>query len=252
MAAGRLTERDPAVDYRRDRRRLVERLRERGVGDSAVLDAFKSVRRHAFIPYALRGRAYEDVPLPIGRGQTISSPTIHALSLEYAEVRPGHRVLEVGTGAGFQTALLAVLGAEVYSIERIASLCEAAARALDRLGVEANLVHGDGSRGWPEYAPFQAIIVGAVAPRPPEALLSQLEEGGHLIVPVGTRRQELRRYTRRGDDFARETITGVRFVPLIEGEPSGGDRERIPVRTGSSRSTTRGRRVRGGDRERRP
>ena len=221
MAAGRLTERDPAADYRRDRRRLVERLRDGGVRDLAVLHAFDSVPRHAFVPDVMRARAYEDVPLPIGRGQTISSPTIHALSLEYAEIRPGDRILEVGTGAGFQTALLAALGARVYSIERIASLYEAAARTLDRLGVDARLMHGDGSRGWPKHAPFQAIIVGAAAARPPEALFRQLAEGGRLIVPIGTRRQELRRYTRRGDDFAMETITGARFVPLIENELRG-------------------------------
>ena len=222
MAAGRLTGRDPAADYRRDRRRLVESLRDGGVSELAVLHAFDSVPRHAFVPDVMRARAYEDVPLPIGRGQTISSPTIHALSLEYAEVRTGDRVLEVGTGAGFQTALLAALGASVYSIERIASLYEAAARRLDRLGVDARLMHGDGSRGWPKHAPFQAIIVGAAAVRPPEALFRQLADGGRLIVPVGTRRQELRRYTRRGEDFARETITGARFVPLIEDRLRGG------------------------------
>ncbi len=221
MAAGELRGRDPAADYRRDRRRLVERLRERGVSDLAVLHAFDSVPRHAFVPEVMRRRAYEDVPLPIGRGQTISSPTIHALSLQYAEIRPGQRVLEVGTGAGFQTALLAALGAAVYSIERIASLYEAAGRTLGRLGVDARLMHGDGSRGWPKYAPFQAIIVGAAAARPPEALFRQLADGGHLIVPVGTRRQELRRYTRRGDGFTKEMITGARFVPLIEGGPRG-------------------------------
>lgn len=225
MAAGRVTERDPAADYRRDRRRLVERLRDGGVSDLAVLHAFDSVPRHAFIPDVMRARAYEDVPLPIGRGQTISSPTIHALSLEYAEIRPGERVLEVGTGAGFQTALLAALGASVYSIERIASLYESAARTLERLGVDARLMHGDGSRGWPKYAPFRAIIVGAAAVRPPEALFRQLADGGRLIVPVGTRRQELRRYTRRGDDFEQETITGARFVPLIEGGRRGGGGE---------------------------
>ena len=225
MAAGKVTERDPAADYRRDRRRLVERLRDGGISDLAVLHAFDSVPRHAFIPDVMRARAYEDVPLPIGRGQTISSPTIHALSLEYAEIGPGERVLEVGTGAGFQTALLAALGASVYSIERIASLYEAAARTLERLGVDARLMHGDGSRGWPKYAPFQAIIVGAAAVRPPEALFRQLADGARLIVPVGTRRQELRRYTRRGDEFEQETITGARFVPLIEGGRRGGGAE---------------------------
>ena len=222
MAVGELTGRDPATEYRRDRRRLVERLRERGVRDLAVLHAFDSVPRHAFVPEVMRARAYEDVPLPIGQGQTISSPTIHALSIEYAEVGPGDRVLEVGTGAGFQTALLAALGAVVYSIERIASLYEAALHTLGRLGIEARLMLGDGSRGWPKYAPFQAIIVGAAAARPPEALFKQLADGGHLIVPVGTRRQELRRYTRHGNDFVKETITGARFVPLVEEEPEGG------------------------------
>ncbi len=225
MAPGRLRRRDPAADYRRDRRRLVERLRNRGVKDLPVLHAFDSVPRHAFVPEAMRRRAYEDVPLPIGHGQTISSPMIHALSIEHAEVRPGHRVLEVGTGAGFQTALLAALGVSVFSIERIPSLHEAAAETLRRLGVEARLMLGDGSRGWPEYAPFEAIIVGAAAVRPPAALFSQLAEGGHLIVPVGTRRQELRRYTRREGDFSVRTITGARFVPLIEDEAEGGGPE---------------------------
>lgn len=218
MGAGKLTGRDPAADYRRDRRRLVARMRDQGVSDLAVLHAFDSVPRHVFVPDVMRIRAYEDVPLPIGHGQTISSPTIHALSLQYAEVGQDDRVLEVGTGAGFQTALLAALGAAVYSIERISALYEAAAETLKRLGVEARLLLGDGSRGWPRYAPFQAIIVGAAAARPPPALFDQLAEGGHLIVPVGTRRQELRRYTRRGSEFVAETITGARFVPLIEDE----------------------------------
>lgn len=221
MAAGELSGRDPATEYRRDRRRLVERLRDGGVSDLAVLHAFDIVPRHAFVPEVMRTRAYEDVPLPIGHGQTISSPTIHALSLEQARIGPGDRVLEVGTGTGFQTALLAALGAAVYSIERIAALYEAAVQTLRRLGVEARLMHGDGSRGWPRHAPFRAIIVGAAAARPPEPLFDQLADGGRLIVPVGTRRQELRRYTRRGDDFAKETITGARFVPLVEEEVRG-------------------------------
>lgn len=216
MGAGKLIGHDPALGYRRARRRLVARLRAEGVRDAALLAAFDRVPRHLFVPPWLRARAYADVPLPIGRGQTISSPTIHALSIEHAEVRPGHRVLEVGTGAGFQTALLAALGTEVYSVERIAALHESARASLDRMGVEARLRLGDGSRGWPEYAPFQAIIVGAAAKRPPGALLEQLAEGGHLIIPVGTGRQELRRYTRLGGGYSARSLTGVRFVPLIE------------------------------------
>lgn len=216
MAARGLRTRDPGTDYRRDRRRLVERLRVRGVRDPVLLAAFDRVPRHLFVPDVLRGRAYEDVPLPIGAGQTISSPTIHALSIEAAGVEAGRRVLEVGTGTGFQTALMATLGAEVYSVERIASLHEGAARALDRLGLRATLLLGDGSLGWPEHAPFHAIIVGAAAARPPAILLEQLADGGRMIVPVGRRRQVLYRYTRRGGDVARERISRVRFVPLIE------------------------------------
>ncbi|WP_419948669.1 protein-L-isoaspartate(D-aspartate) O-methyltransferase [Candidatus Palauibacter sp.] len=210
-----LTAGKPAADYRRDRRRLVRQLRSRGVQDVALLDAFDRVPRHLFVSSVLRDRAYEDVPLPIGAGQTISSPTIHALSIEAAAVGPGRRVLEVGTGTGFQTALLATLGADIHSIERIASLHEAAGAALARFGVEARLMLGDGSLGWPEHAPFDAIIVGAAAARPPAALLEQLADGGRMIVPLGTRRQHLYRYTRRGDDVDRVKITRVRFVPLI-------------------------------------
>ena len=221
MGPVRRAARGAEVEYRRDRGRLVEKLRARGVRDLALLHAFDRVPRHLFVPEILRGRAYEDVPLPIGAGQTISSPTIHALSIEHAEVRAGRRVLEVGTGAGFQTALLATLGAEVYSIERIASLHESAARALDRLGVRARLLLGDGSRGWPRHAPFDAIIVGAAAAGPPTLLLDQLADGGRLVVPIGTRRQDLYRYTREGSEVAREKISRVKFVPLIEGNRRG-------------------------------
>lgn len=203
-------------DFRRDRRRLLERLQAEGVRDLSVLHAFDAVPRHLFVPEAMRHRAYEDVPLPIGAGQTISSPTIHAISLESAEVTEGCRVLEVGTGSGFQTALLAALGAEVFSIERIAELSDSARRRLEALGVQAHLEVGDGSLGLPEKAPFDAIIVGAAAAEAPGALLAQLRDGGHLIVPVGTRNQVLYRYTRRGEDFHRERIAGARFVPLIE------------------------------------
>ena len=210
-----LTTGKTAVDYGRDRRRLVAQLRFGGVQDSALLDAFERVPRHLFVSGVLRDRAYEDVPLPIGAGQTISSPTIHALSIEAAGIGPGRRVLEVGTGAGFQTALLVTLGADVYSIERIASLHEAAGATLARLGIEARLKLGDGSLGWPAHAPFDAIIVGAAAARPPVALLEQVADGGRMIVPLGTRRQHLYRYARRGDDFERVRITRVRFVPLI-------------------------------------
>lgn len=217
MVAGHLKS-----DFRRDRRRLVERLRKEGISDLAVLHAFDVVPRHLFVSEALRRRAYEDVPLPIGAMQTISSPSIHAISLEMAEISEGDRVLEVGTGSGFQTALLSALGAEVYSIERIASLSNTASENLRRLGVAVRLTVGDGSLGMPEHAPFEAIIVGAAAAEPPGALLAQLADGGRLIVPVGTRDQVLYRYVRRGEEFTRERIGGARFVPLIEEAPPRG------------------------------
>lgn len=205
-----------SADYARDRRRLVDRLRAEGIEDLAVLHAVDAVPRHWFVPPELHHRAYDLAPLPIGRGQTISSPVIHALSLELAELAPGDRVLEVGTGSGYQTALLAALGADVYSIERLPSLARRARETLEAHGFETRLRVGDGSAGWPEAAPFDAIIVGAAAARIPGALLAQLRDGGRLIVPVGERDQALFRITREGDEFREERITGARFVPLIE------------------------------------
>ncbi|MFV1987285.1 MAG: protein-L-isoaspartate(D-aspartate) O-methyltransferase [Gemmatimonadota bacterium] len=204
------------ADFVRDRRRMVDRLRAEGIHDLAVLQAFDAVPRHQFVPPEIHHRAYDLVPLPIGYGQTISSPVIHAISLELAELRGGERVLEVGTGSGFQTALLAHLAGEVYSIERIARLADRAKEALDRLGVAVHLRTGDGSGGWPEEAPFDAIIVSAAATEVPGALLAQLADGGRLVVPVGDRRQALYRIRRDRDEYVRERITGALFVPLIE------------------------------------
>lgn len=202
---------------------MVDRLRAEGIEDLAVLHAFDAVPRHLFLPAELHHRAYEVSPLPIGYGQTISSPVIHAISLELAGLADGERVLEVGTGSGFQTALLASLGLEVYSIERLDKLAGRAAQALARLGVDVHLRVGDGGAGWPEAAPFDAIIVGAVATEVPGALLAQLSDGGRLIVPVGDRDQALYRIVRHGDEFERERIIGARFVPLIQ---QTGGRER--------------------------
>ena len=207
------------ADFVRDRRRLVDRLRSEGIRDLAVLHAFDAVPRHRFVPPEVQHRAYDLAPLPIGHGQTISSPIIHAMSVELAELSGGERVLEVGTGSGFQTALLAELGVDVYSIERLPVLAQRARALLEELNVEARLRTGDGSEGWPEAAPFDAIIVGAAAARVPGALLAQLADGGRLIVPVGERHQALYRIRRRGDEYERERITGARFVPLIEERP---------------------------------
>lgn len=203
--------------YRRDRRKLVERLRRAGIEDLAVLHAFDRVPRHRFVPEAVRHRAYEMAALPIGHDQTISRPTVHASHLELAELADGERVLEVGTGSGFQTALLASLGVEVYSVERVPELAERARKILGELGVEGVTVRtGDGSRGWPEAAPFDAVLVGAAAPEVPEALTHQLAEGGRLVVPVGDDGgQRLLRIRRRGGELEREEVEDARFVPLV-------------------------------------
>lgn len=203
--------------HRRDRRRLVERLRSAGIEDLAVLHAFDTVPRHRFVPEALRRRAYEDAALPIGHGQTISRPGVHALHLSLAALEGEERVLEIGTGSGFQTALLARLGGEVYSVERVAPLAELARQRLAEMGLEnVTLRIDDGSRGWPEQAPFDVILVGAAAPEVPPALRTQLAEGGRLVVPVGgDERQELRLVVRSADDWLETTVDRARFVPLL-------------------------------------
>lgn len=203
--------------YRRDRRKLVERLRRSGIGDLAVLHAFDRVPRHRFVPEAVRHRAYEVAALPIGHEQTISRPTVHAAHLSLAELEGDEKVLEVGTGSGFQTALLAVLAAEVYSVERIGPLAERARSRVEDLGFDGVRIRtGDGSRGWPEAAPFDAILVGAAAPEPPSALTRQLAEDGRLIVPVGDGDdQRLLRVRRRDGGLETEHVDGARFVPLV-------------------------------------
>lgn len=198
----------------------MERLRAGGIADLAVLHAFDTVPRHLFVAEGFRRRAYEDAALPIGAGQTISRPSVHARYLELAELEGSERVLEVGTGSGFQTALLASLAREVYSIERLQELAERAAARLEALGVRARLRVGDGSRGWPEAAPFDAILVAAAADDIPRALCRQLAEGGRLLAPVGRgRRQTLVRVRRRGGEWEAEELDSARFVPLVgEGE----------------------------------
>jgi protein-L-isoaspartate(D-aspartate) O-methyltransferase len=203
-------------EYRRDRRRLVERLRSGGIEDLAVLHAFDVVPRHHFVPEEVRHRAYRDTALPLGHGQTISRPGVHALSLSLAGLEGDERVLEVGTGSGFQTALLARLAGAVYSVERVEALARRARERLAALGVEDVVLKiGDGSRGWPDEAPFDAIVVGAAAPRVPEPLRRQLVPGGRLVVPVGDEEeQELVRVVRTADGWEEETVDRARFVPL--------------------------------------
>ena len=198
------------------RKRMVEDIRARGVKDSAVLAAVGSVPRHLFIPEEERSNAYEDRPLPIGYRQTISQPYIVALMTSLLALRPDSRVLEVGTGSGYQAAVLSRLADEVYSIEILKPLGERARRTLAELGYKNVHVRiGDGYKGWPDAAPFDAIIVTAAPPSIPEPLLKQLKIGGKLVIPVGKTYQDLIVMTKRRDGgFDRENVLPVRFVPM--------------------------------------
>ena len=175
-------------ELRGARQRLVETLREKGIRDLAVLHAFEQTPRHHFLPTGLRHRAYEDSALPIGNGQTISQPSIHARYLELLALTGKERVLEVGTGSGYQTVLLAHLVEQVFSIERIPALFQQAREAIQRAGADnVSLLLGDGTLGWREYSPYDAILVSAGAPSVPEPLVAQIAEGGRMLVPVGSR-----------------------------------------------------------------
>lgn len=204
--------------YRRDRRRLIETLRVGGIEDLAILHAFDAIPRHMFVPDAVRHRAYEDVALPLGHGQTISRPAAHARHLSLAELGGRETVLEVGTGSGYQTALLSQLSAHVYSIETVPELASTAAGRLADLQISnVTLRTGDGSGGWPDHAPYNVILVGAAAPEIPQSLLGQLATGGRLIIPVGDHaEQRLVRVTaRENGDVVEETVDRARFVPLV-------------------------------------
>src|SRR5680860_662281 len=197
---------------------MVERqLRRRGIADERVLAAMGEVPREEFVPQRSRSRAYSDSALPIGEGQTISQPWIVAAICQALELSGSERVLEIGSGSGYSAAVLARLAAEVVGIERHESLAAEARRALGALGVEkVELIVGDGSRGVPERAPFEAIAVHATAPAPPRTLLGQLADGGRLVVPIAADRADLLTvFRRRGDELRREEIGPCRFVPLI-------------------------------------
>jgi protein-L-isoaspartate(D-aspartate) O-methyltransferase len=203
---------------------MVERqLRRRGIGDERVLAAMGEVPREEFVPERYRSRAYADSALPIGEGQTISQPWIVAAICQALELSGGERVLEIGAGSGYSAAVLSRLAAEVIGVERHRSLAAEARRALDALGVEnVELRVGDGSRGLPERAPFDAIAVHATAPGPPRTLLGQLACGGRLVVPIAADRADLLTvFRRRGGELLREEIGPCRFVPLIGEEGFG-------------------------------
>jgi protein-L-isoaspartate(D-aspartate) O-methyltransferase len=208
----------PSEELRGARRRMVERLREAGVRDPRVLAALDAVPRHGLIPEALRAQAYKDAALPIGGGQTISAPSTVAAMTEALALAGDECVLEIGTGSGYQAAVLAALCERVVSIERLPRLAANARRALDRLGVSNVVVHlGDGSLGRPAEGPYAAILITAGAPAVPEPLLEQLAPGGRLVAPVGPRGgQRLIRIRREADGgFTREELGTCRFVDLV-------------------------------------
>ncbi len=196
-----------------------DQIEARGVSDKRVLDAMRNVERHRFIPGHHVTSAYEDHPLPIGHGQTISQPYIVALMTELCELDGTEKVLEIGTGSGYQAAVLSLLAKEVYSIEIVAPLGQSAGRKLSELGYRNVQVRiGDGYLGWPDQAPFDVIILTASPPKIPQSLIDQLGEGGILVAPEGEYSQELVKITKQNGKVIKRTITYVRFVPMIHGQ----------------------------------
>lgn len=214
---------DHKTDFRTARLNMVERqLRQRGIRDERVLQAMGEIPRHLFVPESWRSWAYVDGPLPIGEEQTISQPYIVALMSESLELQGTETVLEVGTGSGYQAAVLSRLAKQVYSIEIIPQLAETARTRLAALGyTNVTVIVGDGNLGWPQAGPYSAIMVTAAAPQIPQALLDQLAEGGRMVLPVVVNEgeQQLLRLRKQGNVITRENLGAVRFVPLVEGKP---------------------------------
>ena len=203
-------------DMARERQEMVAELELYGIRGARVLDAFRTVRRHLFVEDESRPLAYSDSAMPIGFGQTISQPyTVAYMTSLLVERRPSGKVLEIGTGSGYQAAILDALGYEVFTIERIAGLYEMAGQVLDALELPVQRRLGDGTLGWPEEAPFDGIIVTAAAPHAPRTLMSQLADGGVLVVPLGDlASQQMTVIRRRGEEFEREIFHSFAFVPL--------------------------------------
>jgi protein-L-isoaspartate(D-aspartate) O-methyltransferase len=214
MAAGPVGEGD---SYGGFRARLVGELQAKGIRDLAVLRAVSQVPRHRFVPAGVRHRAYEDSALPIGGGQTISQPWVQARYLEALQLTGRERVLEIGTGSGYQTALLALLADTVFSVERIQSLAAEARTALAGAQIRnVTVLVGDGTLGWRPFAPYDAILVAAASPEVPAPLLEQLAPGGRLVIPIGDRDSQVLHLLRReGDRVVTQTLGDVRFVPLL-------------------------------------
>ena len=207
-----------------NRQRMVDQqIERRGITDKRVLDAMRKVKRHLFVPERLRNAAYEDTPLPIGHGQTISQPYIVAYMTQAAKVGPNDRILEIGTGSGYQAAVLAEIAKEVYTIEILQPLADSARLRLEEMGYKnVKVKRGDGYKGWREYAPFDAIIVTAAPSEIPEELTSQLKTDGRMVVPIGLFYQELYLITRTESGFKKEALLPVAFVPMIH--PSEADK----------------------------
>lgn len=199
------------------RNQLVNKLQEKGIKSRGVLQAVGAIPRHLFVDSALEHRAYEDTALPIGNGQTISQPYTVSVQTELLEIEKGDKVLEIGTGSGYQAAILCQIGADLYSVERHEQLYLNAKEILQQLGFRAHLKCGDGTLGWGAYAPYDGIVVTAGAPVVPEELVKQLSIGGILVVPVGDQKsQTMIKITRTAeDDFKEERLNNFKFVPLI-------------------------------------
>ena len=203
-------------------RMVATQIAARGVGDEQVLAAMRRVPRHLFVPAEVRGSAYSDYPLPIGHGQTISQPYIVAMMTSLLQIQPDDRLLEIGSGSGYQAAVLGILAREVISIERIPEVAQLAKKNLADAGItNVTVVIGDGTLGFPGGAPYNGVLITAATPSIPSPLVEQLAEGGRIVAPVGSRDlQELVRLTRKGHDLTRESFGGVVFVPLL-GEHGG-------------------------------
>lgn len=199
-----------------DREDMLAILKDRGITDTRILRAMATIDRHVFVPEPFTSRAYEDCALPIGKGQTISQPYTVAFMTQALGVKAGDKILEIGTGSGYQACVLAAMGARVFTIERNLELHVSARKLIDRLGYRVATKCGDGTVGWTEFAPFNGIMVTAGAPGIPQPLLKQLSDGGKLVIPVGDlENQALVVVTRRGEQFDKREIEGFKFVPLI-------------------------------------
>lgn len=207
-----------SAPYSEQRERMVDLIRRRGVKDPLVLEAMRSVPRHKFVPPGQLEYAYADHPIPIGHRQTISQPYIVALMTEALDLSPEDRVLDVGTGSGYQAAVLAEMGMEVYTIERIPELHESAAKALEDMGYDVHCRLGNGYEGWPEHAPYDGIVVAAAPSQIPEPLLDQLAEGGRMVIPVGRVHgyQTLWKVIKKDGEIQKIDLGGVAFVPCVD------------------------------------